>query len=87
MVLRENRLPLHKEMETESDYPCCQTGHYSYMCFGLGLGPRACRRLLQGIAKMTGGNAEFHCEEERLQPKRLLWKTLEQLKPDTALPW
>uniref|UniRef100_A0A671LV91 von Willebrand factor A domain containing 5B2 n=1 Tax=Sinocyclocheilus anshuiensis TaxID=1608454 RepID=A0A671LV91_9TELE len=38
-------------------------------CFGLGLGPQACRRLLQGVAKVTGGSTEFLNEEERLQPK------------------
>lgn len=38
-------------------------------CFGLGLGPRACRRLLQGIAKLTGGTTELLADEERLQPK------------------
>lgn len=38
-------------------------------CFGLGLGPRACRRLLQDVAKLTGGTTEFLDDEERLQPK------------------
>ncbi|XP_037386944.1 von Willebrand factor A domain-containing protein 5B2-like [Pygocentrus nattereri] len=58
-------------------------------CFGLGLGPRACRRLLQGIAKMTGGNAEFHCEEERLQPKliKCLKKALEPALTDVRIDW
>ncbi len=41
---------------------CCR-------CFGLGLGPQACRRLLRGVAKVTGGSTEFLSEEERLQPK------------------
>lgn len=43
--------------------------YYSYRCFGLGLGPRACRRLLQGVAKLTGGSTEYLDDEERLQPK------------------
>ena len=43
--------------------------HHLCRCFGMGLGPRACRRLLQGIAKLTGGSTEFLDEEERLQPK------------------
>lgn len=40
-----------------------------HRCFGLGLGSRACRRLLHGVAKLTGGRAEFLCDDERLQPK------------------
>ncbi len=47
-----------------STYSCCCS-----RCFGLGLGPQACRRLLQGVAKVTGGSTEFLSEEERLQPK------------------
>lgn len=43
-------------------YCCCR-------CFGVGLGPQSCRRLLQGVAKVTGGSTEFLSEEERLQPK------------------
>ena len=43
--------------------------HHLCRCFGIGLGPRACRRLLQGMAKLTGGSTEFLDEEERLQPK------------------
>lgn len=43
--------------------------HWLCRCFGLGLGPRACRRLLQGVAKLTGGTTEYLDDEERLQPK------------------
>lgn len=43
--------------------------HHLCRCFGLGLGPRACRRLLQGVAKLTGGTTEYLDDEERLQPK------------------
>lgn len=43
--------------------------HCLCRCFGLGLGPRACRRLLQGVAKLTGGTTEYLDDEERLQPK------------------
>ena len=43
--------------------------YYAYRCFGLGLGPRACKRLLQGVAKLTGGTTEYLDDEERLQPK------------------
>ncbi|KAI4888923.1 hypothetical protein NFI96_005933 [Prochilodus magdalenae] len=58
-------------------------------CFGLGLGPRACRRLLQGMAKVTGGSTEFLCEEERLQPKliKCLKKALEPALTDVRIDW
>ncbi|KAF4076611.1 hypothetical protein AMELA_G00217060 [Ameiurus melas] len=58
-------------------------------CFGLGLGPRACRRLLQGVAKLTGGRAEFLCDDERLQPKliKCLKKALEPALTDVRIDW
>ncbi|KAG1939474.1 von Willebrand factor A domain-containing protein 5B2 [Pimephales promelas] len=58
-------------------------------CFGLGLGPQACRRLLQGIAKVTGGSMEFLSEEERLQPKliKCLKKALEPVLTDVRIDW
>ncbi|KAL2097040.1 hypothetical protein ACEWY4_006247 [Coilia grayii] len=61
----------------------------SARCFGLGLGPRACRRLLQGVAKVTGGSSEFLTEEERLQPKLIksLKKALEPVLTDVRIDW
>uniref|UniRef100_A0A3B3SY61 von Willebrand factor A domain containing 5B2 n=1 Tax=Paramormyrops kingsleyae TaxID=1676925 RepID=A0A3B3SY61_9TELE len=58
-------------------------------CCGLGLGPSACRRLLQGVAKVTGGNAEFLGTEERVQPKliRLLKKAFEPVVTDVHIDW
>ncbi|XP_058492573.1 von Willebrand factor A domain-containing protein 5B1 isoform X3 [Solea solea] len=58
-------------------------------CFGLGLGPRACRRLLQGVAKLTGGTTEFLDEEERLQPKLIksLKKAFEPVLTDLRIDW
>uniref|UniRef100_A0A3Q2PYI8 von Willebrand factor A domain-containing protein 5B1 n=1 Tax=Fundulus heteroclitus TaxID=8078 RepID=A0A3Q2PYI8_FUNHE len=60
-------------------------------CFGFGLGPRACRRLLQGIAKLTGGTTEFLYDEERLQPKLQLIKSLkkafEPVLTDVRIDW
>ncbi|XP_061588146.1 von Willebrand factor A domain-containing protein 5B1 [Cololabis saira] len=58
-------------------------------CFGLGLGPRACKRLLQGIAKLTGGTTEFLDEEERLQPKliKCLKKAFEPVLTDVRIDW
>ncbi|XP_035383835.1 von Willebrand factor A domain-containing protein 5B2 [Electrophorus electricus] len=58
-------------------------------CFGLGLGPRACRRLLQGVSRVTGGSSEFLCEEERLQPKliKCVKKALEPALTDIHIDW
>uniref|UniRef100_A0A3P9MD99 von Willebrand factor A domain containing 5B2 n=1 Tax=Oryzias latipes TaxID=8090 RepID=A0A3P9MD99_ORYLA len=57
--------------------------------FGLGLGPRACRRLLQGIAKLTGGLTEFLDDDERLQPKLIksLKKAFEPVLTDVRIDW
>lgn len=41
----------------------------SRRCFSFGMGPRACRRLLKGMAKVSRGCAEFLSPTERLQPK------------------
>ncbi|XP_029380640.1 von Willebrand factor A domain-containing protein 5B1 [Echeneis naucrates] len=58
-------------------------------CFGLGLGPRACRRLLKGVAKLTGGMTEFLDDEERLQPKLIksLKKAFEPVLTDMRIDW
>ncbi|KAF5904502.1 von Willebrand factor A domain-containing protein 5B2, partial [Clarias magur] len=58
-------------------------------CFGLGLGSRACRRLLNGVAKLTGGKAEFLGDDERLQPKliKCLKKALEPALTDVRIDW
>ncbi|XP_023865897.1 von Willebrand factor A domain-containing protein 5B1 [Salvelinus sp. IW2-2015] len=58
-------------------------------CFGLGLGPQACRRLLQGVAKVTGGTTEFLGDEERLQPKLIksLKKAFEPVLTDVRIDW
>ncbi|KAM8839470.1 von Willebrand factor A domain-containing protein 5B1 isoform 1-T1 [Synchiropus picturatus] len=58
-------------------------------CFGLGLGPRACRRLLQGVAKLTGGTVAFARDEERLQPKfiKSLKKAFEPVLTDVRIDW
>ncbi|KAJ8389566.1 hypothetical protein AAFF_G00118030 [Aldrovandia affinis] len=61
----------------------------SARCFGVGLGPLACRRLLQGVANVTGGITEFLGEEERLQPKliKTLKKALEPVLTDVRIDW
>ncbi|XP_037837974.1 von Willebrand factor A domain-containing protein 5B1 [Kryptolebias marmoratus] len=58
-------------------------------CFGLGLGPQACRRLLQGVARLTGGMTEFLDDEERLQPKLIksLKKAFEPVLTDVRIDW
>ncbi|CDQ82283.1 unnamed protein product, partial [Oncorhynchus mykiss] len=63
--------------------------YYYPRCFGLGLGPRACRRLLQGVAKVTGGTTEFLGDEERLQPKLIksLKKAFEPVLTDVRIDW
>ncbi|XP_028649189.2 von Willebrand factor A domain-containing protein 5B1 isoform X1 [Erpetoichthys calabaricus] len=61
----------------------------SARCFTLGLGPLVCQRLLRGVAKVTGGTAEFCTEEERLQPKLIksLRKALEPALSDIRIDW
>lgn len=43
-----------------------------YRCFTFGIGQNACRRLVQGLATVSRGTAEFLADGERLQPKVLL---------------
>ncbi|KAK7905147.1 hypothetical protein WMY93_017754 [Mugilogobius chulae] len=40
-------------------------------CFTFGIGQSACRRLVQGVATVSRGAAEFLSDGERLQPKAL----------------
>ncbi|KAM6127450.1 LOW QUALITY PROTEIN: von Willebrand factor A domain-containing protein 5B2 [Phoenicopterus ruber ruber] len=58
-------------------------------CFSFGMGPRACRRLLKGIAKVSRGRAEFLSPAERLQPKLIksLKKALEPAVSDITIDW
>ncbi|XP_029687299.1 von Willebrand factor A domain-containing protein 5B1 isoform X2 [Takifugu rubripes] len=58
-------------------------------CFGLGLGPRSCRRLLQGVANLTGGTTEYLDDEERLRPKliKCLKKAFEPVLTDVRIDW
>lgn len=41
-------------------------------CFTFGIGQNACRRLVQGLATVSKGTAEFLADGERLQPKVLI---------------
>ncbi|XP_074009494.1 von Willebrand factor A domain-containing protein 5B2 [Numenius arquata] len=58
-------------------------------CFSFGLGPRACRRLLKGMAKVSRGRAEFLSPTERLQPKLIqsLKKAIEPAVSDITIDW
>uniref|UniRef100_A0A673AMZ7 von Willebrand factor A domain containing 5B2 n=1 Tax=Sphaeramia orbicularis TaxID=375764 RepID=A0A673AMZ7_9TELE len=48
-----------------------------------------CRRLLQGVAKLTGGTTEFLEDEDRLQPKLIksLKKAFEPVLTDVRIDW
>ncbi|XP_075617973.1 von Willebrand factor A domain-containing protein 5B2 isoform X1 [Balearica regulorum gibbericeps] len=58
-------------------------------CFSFGMGPRACRRLLKGMAKVSRGRAEFLSPAERLQPKLIksLKKAIEPAVSDITIDW
>lgn len=56
--------------ETESCWMCLTLSIPSpCRCYSFGIGPSACRRLVQGLATVSRGSAEFLAEGERLQPK------------------
>ncbi|XP_039569500.1 von Willebrand factor A domain-containing protein 5B2 isoform X3 [Passer montanus] len=58
-------------------------------CFSFGMGPRACRRLLKAMAKVSRGRAEFLSPAERLQPKLIksLKKAIEPAISDITIDW
>uniref|UniRef100_A0A8C4TR73 von Willebrand factor A domain containing 5B2 n=1 Tax=Falco tinnunculus TaxID=100819 RepID=A0A8C4TR73_FALTI len=58
-------------------------------CFSFGMGRRACRRLLKGLAKVSRGCAEFLSPDERLQPKLIksLKKAIEPAVSDITIDW
>ncbi|XP_019477949.1 von Willebrand factor A domain-containing protein 5B1 [Meleagris gallopavo] len=58
-------------------------------CFSFGIGPHACRRLVQGAAAVSRGIAEFLVEGERLQPKvvRSLKKAMAPVLSDVSVEW
>nr|XP_060622716.1 von Willebrand factor A domain-containing protein 5B2 [Anolis sagrei ordinatus] len=58
-------------------------------CFTFGLGSGACHRLLQGLAKVSRGRAEFLNPGERLQPKLIksLKKAIEPAVSDITIDW
>ncbi|XP_075947732.1 von Willebrand factor A domain-containing protein 5B1 [Anarhichas minor] len=64
--------------------------HARYIrCFTFGIGQKACRRLVQGLATVSKGTAEFLAEGERLQPKMIksLKKTMSPVLSDISIEW
>ncbi|XP_059188420.1 von Willebrand factor A domain-containing protein 5B1 [Centropristis striata] len=64
--------------------------HARYIrCFTFGIGQNACRRLVQGLATVSKGTAEFLADGERLQPKMIksLKKTMSPVLSDISIEW
>uniref|UniRef100_A0A8D0EQE1 von Willebrand factor A domain containing 5B1 n=1 Tax=Strix occidentalis caurina TaxID=311401 RepID=A0A8D0EQE1_STROC len=61
----------------------------STRCYSFGIGPNACRRLVQGLATVSRGFAEFLAEGERLQPKMIksLKKAMAPVLSDVSVEW
>uniref|UniRef100_A0A8C8B4X7 von Willebrand factor A domain containing 5B1 n=1 Tax=Otus sunia TaxID=257818 RepID=A0A8C8B4X7_9STRI len=61
----------------------------STRCYSFGIGPHACRRLVQGLAAVSRGFAEFLAEGERLQPKMIksLKKAMAPVLSDVSVEW
>uniref|UniRef100_A0A669QQJ0 von Willebrand factor A domain containing 5B1 n=1 Tax=Phasianus colchicus TaxID=9054 RepID=A0A669QQJ0_PHACC len=60
----------------------------STRCYSFGIGPHACRRLVQGAAAVSRGVAEFLVGGERLQPKvRSLKKAMAPVLSDVSVEW
>uniref|UniRef100_A0A673BS36 von Willebrand factor A domain containing 5B1 n=1 Tax=Sphaeramia orbicularis TaxID=375764 RepID=A0A673BS36_9TELE len=59
------------------------------LCFTFGIGQNACRRLVQGLATVSRGTAEFLADGERLQPKMIksLKKTTSPVLSDISIEW
>ncbi|XP_054503836.2 von Willebrand factor A domain-containing protein 5B1 [Agelaius phoeniceus] len=72
-----------KVLELLRDHSC------STRCYSFGLGPNACRRLVQGLAAVSRGVSEFLEEGERLQPKmiRSLKKAMAPVLSDVSVEW
>ncbi|CAH2318358.1 Hypothetical predicted protein [Pelobates cultripes] len=58
-------------------------------CYSFGIGQNACRRLVQGVASVSKGSAEFLVEGERLQTKMLnsLKKSMAPVLSDVTVEW
>uniref|UniRef100_A0A8D0G6Z9 von Willebrand factor A domain containing 5B1 n=1 Tax=Sphenodon punctatus TaxID=8508 RepID=A0A8D0G6Z9_SPHPU len=62
---------------------------FSTRCYTFGIGQNACRRLVNGLAAVSKGSAEFLVEGERLQPKmiRSLKKAMAPVLSDVSVEW
>ncbi|KAJ1142521.1 hypothetical protein NDU88_008835 [Pleurodeles waltl] len=62
---------------------------FSTRCYSFGIGQNACRRLVQGLASVSKGSAEFLIEGERLQPKMMksLKKAMAPVLSDVTVEW
>ncbi|XP_048374579.1 von Willebrand factor A domain-containing protein 5B1 [Sphaerodactylus townsendi] len=62
---------------------------FSTRCYTFGIGQNACRRLVNGLAAVSKGSAEFLVEGERLQPKMIksLKKAMAPIVSDVSVEW
>ncbi|XP_058160227.1 von Willebrand factor A domain-containing protein 5B1 isoform X2 [Dasypus novemcinctus] len=62
---------------------------FSTRCYSFGIGPNVCHRLVQGLASVSKGSAEFLMEGERLQPKMVksLKKAMAPVLSDVTVEW
>uniref|UniRef100_A0A8C4VXK5 von Willebrand factor A domain containing 5B1 n=1 Tax=Gopherus evgoodei TaxID=1825980 RepID=A0A8C4VXK5_9SAUR len=62
---------------------------FSTRCYSFGIGQKACRRLVRGLAAVSKGSAEFLAEGERLQPKMIksLKKAMAPVLSDVTVEW
>ncbi|XP_077007135.1 von Willebrand factor A domain-containing protein 5B1 isoform X2 [Tamandua tetradactyla] len=62
---------------------------FSTRCYSFGIGPNVCHRLVQGLASVSKGSAEFLVEGERLQPKMVksLKKAMAPVLSDVTVDW
>uniref|UniRef100_H3D4F0 von Willebrand factor A domain containing 5B1 n=1 Tax=Tetraodon nigroviridis TaxID=99883 RepID=H3D4F0_TETNG len=64
--------------------------HARYIrCFTFSIGQNACRRLVEALATVSKGTAEFLADGERLQPKMIksLKKTMSAVLSDICVEW
>ncbi|XP_042636200.1 von Willebrand factor A domain-containing protein 5B1 [Orycteropus afer afer] len=62
---------------------------FSTRCYSFGIGPNVCHRLVQRLASLSKGSAEFLVEGERLQPKMVksLKKAMAPVLSDVTVEW
>ncbi|XP_051844322.1 von Willebrand factor A domain-containing protein 5B1 isoform X2 [Antechinus flavipes] len=62
---------------------------FTTRCYSFGIGPKACPRLVEGLAAVSKGSAEFLMQGERLQPKMIksLKKAMAPVVSDVTVEW